>query len=170
MKNEKGFVVNYPFVERKVILIQNDSIKIELDKVLTKDKITYNLGFENKTLFPIPLIMEVQDYEPTFELRLSKLFEENYYRTPDSSFVIKYEYGTSHAEWNYLYKISKNKIYLDEVFFLEPYYNSNDTIAYLSKQLIQKNIDELNMSEVKILMKKMESRDIENIKYILNKK
>lgn len=168
--NEKRLSVNYPFIEKKTVYVINDSLRVQLDKVLTKHDIKYNLGFESKKMYPIPFEREVQDYVPILQPRLNKLFEKAYYPKQDSSFVIKYDYGTSHVEWNYLYKVRKNKIYLDEIFFIEPYNNSNDTVAYLSKKEIKKSIDKLNVNEIKIIMKKMENKDIENIKYIFKKK
>ena len=131
--NEKRLSVNYPFIEKKTVYVINDSLRVQLDKVLTKHDIKYNLGFESKKMYPIPFDREVQDYVPILQPRLNKLFEKAYYPKQDSSFVIKYDYGTSHVEWNYLYKVRKNKIYLDEIWRLIGVTSNKDVASFIYK-------------------------------------
>lgn len=168
--SKNGFYVTYPFIEKKVIFIKNEKMKFEMEKILTQNSINYNVGFENQKLYPIPFNRDFSDYEPTFNDQLNILIEKEYCQTPDSSFIIKYEYGTGHIEWNYLYKIKQNKIYLDKLFFIEKYASKNDTVAYVSKATINKLISVLNIKTIKDSMTKIENRKTKDYRFILNKK
>ncbi|MBS1571109.1 MAG: hypothetical protein JST62_01755 [Bacteroidetes bacterium] len=167
---KNGFYVRFPFIEKKTIFIKNENTQLELDKILNKSNVQYYLGFENQKLYPVPFIRDILDYEPVFATRLNKLIDKEFFKTPDSSFVIKYEYGTGHIIWNYLYKIQENKIYLDKIFFMEPYNSTNDTIAYISQVNVNKLINTLNIKAIQDSMTKMENRKKENYKFILKKK
>lgn len=158
-----GFYVQYPFIERKTVFIKNEIMKFEMDKIITKKSINYNLGFENKELYPIPFNRDILDYEPTFDSTLNSLLD----KTPDSSIVIKYQYGTSDIEWNYLYIIKNKKIFLETLFFIESYGQKSDTIAYISKINIDRPIAALNMKEIRKKMTNAENRKTKDFKYIL---
>lgn len=166
-ESKKGFYVTFPFVEKKTILIENKKMKLEMNKILNENSIQYNLGFESQRLYPVPLNRDVTDYEPFFDIKLDKLVEQEFSKTPDSSFVIKYNYGTGNITWNYLYKVQQNKIYLDKIFFIEPNNSNNDTIAYISKLNINKLISTLNIKAIKDSMTKMENRKSNNYKFVI---
>ena len=168
--SKNGFYVRFPFIEKKTILIKNENTKLELDKVLNKKNVQYNIGFENQKLYPVPFNRDVIDYEPIFNTKLNRLIDQEFFKTPDSAFVIKYEYGTGHIIWNYLYKIQENKIYLDKIFLIEPYNSTNDTIAFVSQVNINKLTSNLNIKAVQDSMTKMENRKVRNYKFVLNKK
>ncbi|MDR2205861.1 MAG: hypothetical protein LBE36_06880 [Flavobacteriaceae bacterium] len=163
-----GFFVKYPFIEEKTFLILNQKMRFEMNKILTKNSGEYDLGFERKKRYPIPFNRDVNDYSPTFDTELNLLIEKGFHENLDSSFVIKYEYGTGHVEWNYLFKVKKDKIYLESLFYIEPYNSHlNDTIAYISKIHINKSIENLDIAVIGDSMSKAEEREVKHYKYVL---
>lgn len=168
MKN--SFLVKLPFIEQKSFLIKNDKMRVEMDKVLTQNTIDYQLGFEGEKLFPIPFNRNADDFYPILDTRLDSLIEKNFGISCDSCFVLKYEYGTGNIKWNYLFKIKSQKIYLERLYFIEPYNSQNDTLAYISKIDLDKPISTLNIKTIKDSMNRAEQRNIKKSLYIFREK
>lgn len=167
---QDGFFVKFPSIEQKSFLIRNSNMRLEMDKVLTRKTTDYNLGFEGGKLFPLPFNRDVNDFSPILDTQLDSIIHKGSYRICDSCFVLKYGYGTGNIKWNYLFKIKGEKIYLEELFFIEPYSSENDTLAYLAKINLSKSIGALNINAIKDSMTRAETRKLKNYKYILRNK
>lgn len=161
--------INLPFVEKKEVLATKENLRIEINKLLTKDSIEYRVGFENGNLYPIPIHRSVNDFEPVLNNKLNHYIENSYYKTPDSSFVVKYTYGTGNIEWNLLYTIRSKTVFLNEIFYIEPFQNNRDTITYISNIKVKKAIGAINLKILSKSMKEIEEGNVKNSKYVLKK-
>ena len=67
---------------------------------------------------------------------------------------MKFEYGTSHVTWNYMFQIDdfNKKLCLKDIFYIEKYKNMEpipqDTLAYIAKIKIDKEINHLSTQKI----------------------
>jgi len=104
----------------------------------------------------------VQDYEPILDNKLDLEIEKKFYKTPEKAFVVKFEYGTSHVTWNYLYQIDglSKTLYLKDMFYVEKYKNSTgipqDTLCYLIKIKIDTEANQIPVEKIDSLFNYMD--------------
>lgn len=178
----KGIYIKYPFVESIDYLEekkQGEIIQIVLEKATTKDSINYYLKVRsydkdwNSWSSKLIICRYIQDYEPFLDNKLDLEIEKKFYNTPEKTFVIKFEYGTSHVTWNYLFQIdSLNKtLYLKDIFYVEKYKNagelSQDTLVYLVKLKIDKETNNISTQKIDSLFNHLDKVKNKEEKWII---
>ncbi|WP_427873536.1 hypothetical protein [Flavobacterium sp. MMS24-S5] len=159
----KGVYIKYPLIECVDYLEEKNEDKIIqtiLEKRITKDSINYYLkvrSYKKKwSSWNQKLIIcrYVQDYEPILDSKLDVEIEKKFFKTPKNTFVVKFEYGTSHVTWNYMFQIDdfNKKLCLKDIFFIEKYKNMEpilqDTLAYIAKIKIDKEMNHLSTQKI----------------------
>lgn len=147
---KKGIYFEYPYIEKTYYIFEKNNFEIELDKVFTENDIFYQLGIEKNGIrnIRIPIYREVSDFNPIIEMYLDKEIEKNYYKTPVNSFVVKFEYGTGHIRWNYLYVLKNNQLVLQDIFYFS--FLKKESQLSLIEQPIKINLTNLEDSLRKI--------------------
>lgn len=99
--------------------------------------------------------------------------KKKFYNTPEKTFVIKFEYGTSHVTWNYLFQIdSLNRtLYLKDIFYVEKYKNQGelpqDTLVYLVKVKIDKETNNISTQKIDSLFNHLDKVKNKQEKWII---
>jgi hypothetical protein len=149
----KGYYVSYPFTEETTYLLDNENTSVGLLKIISEKDIIYKINLRQKDQeygeWEIPIDREVIDFTPILKKNLDPVLEKNYYKSKKENFVIEIEYGTAHVKWSYLYQIDMKlqKLYLKDIFYLEPVENNSPEIInssyYLCRFPINKTMDKL---------------------------